>query len=305
VHLATALAELQRQVLIIDLDANAGATRHFGIPPESYLGTFEVLVGLEQPEDVVIRHDDDEVELPAHVALMPANRKLEKVEQALLSQNKFVVLQDVLIRPQERLKPMFDYIFLDTAPNAMAPTIAAYKAADYFLLSAIPDPFAIAGLSDALMDIEAARVHGNPRLTLLAVILSMMDRRTNQAKTLRDYVQEKFALDGHESLKLATTIDRSTAVPKAQREGKTLFETAPVYKVTDQYRPLVREVELSHLLRASIELFKRGRDEIIEEARQPPGLHRPANVYRIAMASFERRLARLLLAALRKTEPLA
>jgi chromosome partitioning protein len=40
VYLATALAELQRRVLIVDLDANAGATRHFGIPPESYLGTF-------------------------------------------------------------------------------------------------------------------------------------------------------------------------------------------------------------------------------------------------------------------------
>ena len=65
VHLATALAELQRRVLIIDLDANAGATRHFGIPPESYLGTFEVLVGLEQPEDVLISAADEDVELPA------------------------------------------------------------------------------------------------------------------------------------------------------------------------------------------------------------------------------------------------
>lgn len=150
----------------------------------------------------------------------------------------------MLIRPLERLKPLFDYIFLDTAPNAMAPTIAAYKAAEYFILSAIPDPFAIAGLSDALTDIEAARVHGNPHLTLLGVILSMMDRRTNLAKTLRDYVQEKFALDGHESFKFATTIDRSTEVPKAQREGKTLFQTTPVHKVTDRYRHLAREVEL-------------------------------------------------------------
>jgi chromosome partitioning protein len=149
-----------------------------------------------------------------------------------------------LIKSLERLTSRFDYIFLDTAPNAMAPTIAAYKAADYFLLSAIPDPFAIAGLSDALADIEAARAHGNPRLTLLGVILSMMDRRTNLAKTLRDYVQAKFALDGHESLKFATTIDRSTEVPKAQREGTTLFTTAPVHKVTDQYRQLAREVEL-------------------------------------------------------------
>jgi chromosome partitioning protein len=192
----------------------------------------------------VISTADEDVDLPPNVALIPANRKLEQFEQALLSQNKFIVLQDVLLQLLACLKPMFDDIFLDTAPNAMVPTIAAYKAAEHFLLSAIPDPFAIAGLSDALSDIEAAWVHGNPRLALLGVILSMMDRRTNLAKTLRDYVQEKFALDGHESLKFATTIDRSTEVPKAQREGKTLFETAPVHQVTDQYRQLAREVEL-------------------------------------------------------------
>jgi hypothetical protein len=65
------------------------------------------------------------------------------------------------------------------------------------------------------------------------------------------------------------------------------------------------QVQLSHLLRASVELFKHARGEIIEEARQTPGLHRPANVYRIAMATFERRLARLLLAAFRGSPPLA
>jgi len=30
------------------------------------------------------------------------------------------------------------------------PTVAAYKAADYFLLSAIPEPLAVEGLNDAL-----------------------------------------------------------------------------------------------------------------------------------------------------------
>jgi hypothetical protein len=65
------------------------------------------------------------------------------------------------------------------------------------------------------------------------------------------------------------------------------------------------QVQLSHLLRASIELLKHARGEILEEARHTPGLHRPANVYRIAMASFERRLSRLLLAAFRGSPPLA
>jgi hypothetical protein len=65
------------------------------------------------------------------------------------------------------------------------------------------------------------------------------------------------------------------------------------------------QVQLSHLLRASIELFKHARGEILEEARRTPGLHRPANVYRIAMATFERHLARLLLAAFRGSPPLS
>jgi hypothetical protein len=64
------------------------------------------------------------------------------------------------------------------------------------------------------------------------------------------------------------------------------------------------QVQLSHLLRSAIELLKHARGEILEEARQTPGLHRPANVYRMAMATFERRLARLLLAALRGVPPL-
>jgi hypothetical protein len=113
-------------------------------------------------------------------------------------------------------------------PKACSPRLSSHST--QFLQHYLPDPFAIIGLSDALTAIEAARVHGNPRLILLGVILRMMDRRTNLAKTLCDYVQAKFALDGHESLKFATTIDRSTEVPKAQREGTTLFATAPVLR---------------------------------------------------------------------------
>jgi chromosome partitioning protein len=65
VHLAAALAELQRQVLIIDLDANAGATRHFGIPPESYLGghVSDLYLDMQsEPEFIPIdKQSDDEV----------------------------------------------------------------------------------------------------------------------------------------------------------------------------------------------------------------------------------------------------
>ena len=222
---------------------NHGATLHFGIPSEGFLGTFEVLIGEEQPEDVIITHEDEDVELPDNVHIIAARRNLEKIDQALVAKNKFLITQDVLVKPLESLRGRYDYIFLDTAPNATTPTIAAYKAAEWFILSAMPDPFAIAGLNDALADIQDAQRHGNPHIRLLGVILSGVDKRTRLASTLNEYVEQIFAPDGRRSAKFKTTISRSTAVPQAQKLGKTLFQTYPTHAVTEQYRALAREVE--------------------------------------------------------------
>ena len=243
VHLATALGEMGRQCLIWDLDMNHGATLHFGIPSEGFLGTFEVLIGEEQPEDVIITNDDEDVELPEHVHIIAARRNLEKIDQALVAKNKFLITQDVLLKPLQSLRGRYDYIFLDTAPNATTPTIAAYKAAELFILSAMPDPFAIAGLNDALADIQDAQRHGNPHIRLLGVILSGVDKRTRLASTLNEYVEQIFAPDGRRSAKFKTTISRSTVIPQAQKLGKTLFQTHPTHAVTEQYRALAREVE--------------------------------------------------------------
>lgn len=243
VHIAAALAETGRKCLIFDLDMNHGATRHFGIPADAFLGTSEVLTGEEQPADVILTGADDEVSLPDNIHLIPARRKLEKIDQALAAKNKFIVTQDILLRPLETLKGQYDYIFLDTAPNATTPTIAAYKAADWFILSAIPDPFAIAGLGDALADINAAQANGNFGLRLLGVVLSGVDRRTNLANSLTEYVEKIFMGDSGKSAKFETLIGRSTVIPQCQERGTTLFETQPNHKVACQYRELAREIE--------------------------------------------------------------
>lgn len=241
IHIATALGEMGRRCLIFDLDMNQGATRHLGIPSESFLGTFEVLTGEEEPTSVIITPDDG-VELPKNIHLIAARRNLEKIDQALAARDKFLVTQDVLINPLRKLAGMYDYIFLDTAPNATTPTIAAYKSADWFILSATPDPFAIAGLNDALTDIQGAQRYGNPNLRLLGVILCCVDSRTILASSLTEYVEKLFS-DGSKSLKFDTLISRSTVVPQSQKLGKTIFQTAPNHKVTKQYRKLSKEIE--------------------------------------------------------------
>jgi len=244
VHLAAALGEMGRKCLIIDLDMNQGATRALGIPSEAFLGTYEMLIGEEEPEGVIITNDDEGIELPENVHLISARRNLENLEKALLQKNKFLITQDVLIRPLQLIDGKYDYVFLDTAPNALTPTIAAYKAARWFILSAFPDPLAITGLTDAMMDIQAAQKNGNAALRILGVVLSGVDgRKTRLASTLIDYVEEAFSVDGRPSAKFKTTISRSTVVPEAQKVAKTVLQTDPSHKVAQQYRALAQEVE--------------------------------------------------------------
>jgi chromosome partitioning protein len=243
VHLARALTELGRQVLVWDLDMNCGATRHFGVPTEAFMGTFEVLVGEESPANVILTGDEEGVTLPTNLHLISSRRRLEAIDEALAMKNKFLARSDVLLAPLAELRGKYDYVFLDTAPNATSPTIASYRAADAFLLTAIPDPFAIDGLRDAILDIQAVQRYGNPSLRVLGVVLSAVDERTRLARTLVDYVEQAFRRDAESSVRFKTIIHRSTVIPAAQKLGLTLFETDPHHKVADQYRQLAREVE--------------------------------------------------------------
>jgi chromosome partitioning protein len=184
------------------------------------------------------------VTLPENVYLIPAARKLEGIDQAVMSKSKFTTPADVLREPLNSLRGKYDYIFLDTAPNATLPTLAAYMNADYFILSAMPDPFAIAGLNDAMRDIMDARKRGNTKLVLLGVVISGVDKRTSLANSLSDFVEKSFrAGEDSESVKFKTSIGRSTVIPQTQKVGRTLFETHSTHKVTDQYRQLAREIE--------------------------------------------------------------
>jgi len=247
VNLAAALAEQGRRCLVWDLDVNRGASQHVGIGDNlPLLGSFEVLVGSEPPEEVILKAGDlDGVELPQGLELIAARRNLEGIDQALLErEGRFADLPSALKRALERIRPRYDLIFLDTAPNLTSPTIAAYKAADYFLLTAMPEAFALQGLNTALGDIAAARQHGNPGLTLLGVVLSNAEPRpTRLGRELVEYLQTTFGGLPDHMKPFATAISRSTIVPTAQKLGRTILSLDPHHKVSKQFRAVADELE--------------------------------------------------------------
>jgi chromosome partitioning protein len=243
-HLAAALGEMGKRCLVWDLDMNHGATLHLGVPPEAFDGTFMVLAEERTPEEVIIDEDEPDVELPPNVHLIPSSRDLERLEAVLAAKDRFYDPRRMLINPINGLRGRYDYIFLDTAPNATAPTIASYVAADWFIVSVIPESFALNGMRECLKDIRRARqAELNPNLTLMGIIVSGLDQRITLARQYTAEISEMFRVEGSPSRMFQTTISRAAAVPRVQKAGKTLFQVDATHKVAKQYMALAHEIE--------------------------------------------------------------
>ena len=241
VQIACALAEKGRRVLIIDLDVNAGATKHFGIKPEAFLGTFEMLVGHEEPLDVVLTTEDEDNSLPENVHIIPGGRKLESLEERLRAKkSKFddAPLHDCLKPATDKLRGYYDYVLLDTPPSAPLPIIAAYKAADGFLLVAIPEGLAIQGLKEALQDIVEVNKYREPQLQLVGIAVGAVENRTRLSRELLAYVAGTF-----KEFQLLPPIPRSTIVPTAQTQAKTIYDLDPTHPVVQAFRELATNFE--------------------------------------------------------------
>lgn len=243
INIAAALSELGRTSLLIDLDMTAGATKSLGAPTEGWISTFELMTGAEDAEGTIIGDEEKEVALPPGMHLIPSSRKLSELDTFLAS-NPWVVHQDLLLNPISRLRGLYDYIFLDTPPQVTKTTVPALKAADFVILSAMPDHLAVAGLGDALKDIASAKRYGNSSLTLLAVVLCAIPQpKTRLARQLIQYVAESCTdLEGR-SLKFSTDISRTVVLQEAQRVAQTIFQYEPLHPVADQYRAVARELE--------------------------------------------------------------
>ncbi len=234
VHIAAALGQNGYKCLIIDLDPAAGATKHLGVPENSFAGSLELLSTDETIENLAITD-----KMPRGVHLVPSRPQLSELDNVL---SKFVDRTKVLERPLAPARQKYDFIFLDTAPAAAAiTTVAAYSTAEWFLLSAFPHPLSLGGLTEAFNDIADVRKHRNPGLEVLGVVFTNVDgRATRLREQLETVVNE--ALPGR---RFHTSISQAVILPDLSGRGKTLFQMPNYTKinVANQYLRLSAEIE--------------------------------------------------------------
>ncbi len=168
VNLATALAAIGKRVLIVDGDPQGNASTGLGVERRNRGNSvYELLLGeLTGPETVQATRIPGLDIIPAGSSLSGAEVELVGVERrAHRLATGLASLGD------------YDHIIIDCPPSLGLLTLNALTAADTVLVPLQAEFFALEGLSQLLGTIERVRDALNPRLALLGIVLTMVDRR--------------------------------------------------------------------------------------------------------------------------------
>lgn len=234
VNLSAALGLGGYRCLVIDLDPAAGATKHLGVATDKYAGSLELLAGEDALEQLVVREG-----MPKNVHLVPSRPQLSELDIRL---SKYTDRTQILDRPIEQARQIYDLVFLDTGPSAAdITTVAAYSTAEWILLSAFPHPLSLAGLNEALRDIADVRRHRNPHLEILGVIFSNVDGRVTRLRSqLETIVAQSLPGRCFESF-----ISQAVLLAELSGRGITLFQLPGYTKmpIAHQYLRLAAEIE--------------------------------------------------------------
>ena len=118
-----------------------------------------------------------------HDGVIPANLTLAEAELALAGK---MGRELTLRRALKDVEGDYDVILIDCPPALGLLTVNALVAADYALLSAEAQYFALQGVEQALEVIELARDGLNPDLEWLGVLFNIADMRTVHSREAYD-----------------------------------------------------------------------------------------------------------------------
>ena len=207
INLATGLAAVGKQVLIVDLDPQGNASTGLGIRrAERHNGTYEVLMGFAELAAAV-----RQAALPGlHIAPSTADlsgAEIELIDMERRSYRLREALQDGVGR--------YDYILIDCPPSLGLLTINALVAADAVMVPLQCEFFALEGLSMLLGTIDRLKRRYNPDLEIQGIVLTMYDRRNNLAGQVAADVRDHLGDKVYE-----TVIPRNVRISEAPSHGR-------------------------------------------------------------------------------------
>ena len=204
VNLSACLAAVGKRALLFDLDPQANATSGVGLEKTEGGSAYRALLGEGALEDKIQKTAFENLyAIPSEVDLCGADLELARLENHL--QRARLALAPIVQSGR------FDVILIDCPPSLGILTLNAFAAAEQLLVPLQCEYYALEGISMITRILNQLRDTGvNPGLSLLGVVMTMFDGRTNLSHQVVNEVREHFG-----ELVFDTVIPRTTRLAEA------------------------------------------------------------------------------------------
>ncbi len=228
ISLGFELAQLGREVLLVDLDPQGHLAEGFGTQALGLEHEIsEVLDGKLPLADILIPLRD-------HLTLAPANIRLSHLEPYLITKAR---REDRLKNALKSVGRPFDYVLIDCPPSLGIMTVNAFSAAGEILIPMASEFFALIGVGLLLDTVADMRADLNPDLEILGIVPTRMNRTTH-ARDVVDKAKEE--LQGY---RFFETVPEAVAVRDASAAGVPIGEYQPESPAAIAYRKLAEEID--------------------------------------------------------------
>ncbi len=228
-NLGAALAELERQVLLVDADPQANLSLHFGAELAEGEPSLYTLVRAEDGPEDVIRHTavPGLKLIPASIDLAGLGVELSDTPDRLLAMRRS--LQD--------LPDSYDYMLIDSPPSLGILTLNAVCAVEEVFIPLQTEFFALQGLGKLLRTLGRVKRAANRSLRVTGVVACKHDARTCLGKEILDDIHSHFGRRVFE-----TIVRQNVRLAEAPGFGLPITEYDPECHGAKDYRALAREV---------------------------------------------------------------
>ncbi|MFW5980193.1 MAG: ParA family protein [Bacillota bacterium] len=229
VNLGASLAEMNKKVLLIDIDPQGNATSGVGIEKTGIdTSIYDILIEETPLEEGIMSTDIDKF------YILPANIDLAGAEIELVS---MISRESRLKNALKKRKEKYDYILFDCPPSLGLLTLNALTASDKILVPIQCEYYALEGLGQLIKTINLVKKSLNSDLEIEGVVLTMYDARTNLSQQVIEEVKEYFGDKVYN-----TVIPRNVRLSEAPSFGQPINVYDSNSRGAKAYRKLAKEV---------------------------------------------------------------